>query len=262
MIKIPDKINELVKGKEYTTDDIGKSGSEIRIYDDIVLKVEKYTRENDEIVNVMNWLNGKLPVPKVICYESDNEYQYLLMTRAEGQMSFSQYYFDHPDELVKVLAESLKLLWTVDISDCPRERDLDSVLAEARYRLDNGLVDTCDAEPDTYGEGGFESPRELLEWLEDNKPDYEPVLSHGDFCVPNIFIKDGKLSGLIDLGRTGVCDKWNDIALCYRSLKHNFDGTFGKEVREGFDPAILFDALGIKPDWGKIRYYILLDELF
>ena len=67
----------------------------------------------------------------------------------------------------------------------------------------------------------------------------DPVLSHGDFCLPNIFIEDGKVSGLIDLGDTGVNDKWLDIALCYRSLKHNADGTWGKKIYEDVNPDLL-----------------------
>ena len=59
-----------------------------------------------------------------------------------------------------------------------------------------------------------------------------------------------------------IGDKWKDIALCHRSLKHNFDGTFGGKVYPDFNPDSLFDALGIEPDWEKIRYWILLDELF
>jgi Aminoglycoside phosphotransferase len=71
-----------------------------------------------------------------------------------------------------------------------------------------------------------------------------------------------KLSGLIDVGDTGEGDKWKDIALCYRSLKHNFDGTYGGKVYPDFNPDKLFEALGIEPDWDKIKYFILLDELF
>jgi aminoglycoside phosphotransferase len=59
-----------------------------------------------------------------------------------------------------------------------------------------------------------------------------------------------------------IRDKWNDIALCYRSLKHNFDGTYGGKVYKDFNPDILFEKLEIEPDWDKINYYILLDELF
>ena len=59
--------------------------------------------------------------------------------------------------------------------------------------------------------------------------EFEPVLSHGDYCLANIFLEDGHIKGYIDFGKTGIGDKWNDIALCYSSLKHNFDGTYGEK---------------------------------
>jgi len=154
------------------------------------------------------------------------------------------------------------MMWALDIADCPNLRDLDTELAEGKYRVENGLVDVEDAEPTTFAEGGFEDPAHLLRWLEENRPVQEPVFSHGDFCLPNVLLTDGKVSGFIDLGDAGVGDKWRDIALCYRSLKHNFDGTFGGKVYEDFNPDMLFEALEIEPDWEKLNYYILLDELF
>ena len=154
------------------------------------------------------------------------------------------------------------MLWNVDIKECPCIRDLDVVLKEARLRVDSNLVDLDNVEPTTFGEGGFENPKHLLEWLESNRPVFEPVLSHGDYCLPNIFLKNGQITGFIDLGKTGIGDKWNDIALCYRSLKHNFDGTYGGKVYEDFNPDVLFEKLGLEPDWDKINYYLLLDELF
>jgi kanamycin kinase/aminoglycoside 3'-phosphotransferase-3 len=88
------------------------------------------------------------------------------------------------------------------------------------------------------------------------------VLSHGDFCLSNVLIENGKLSGFIDLGETGVGDKWRDIALLYRSLRHNSGGYYGGKVYPDFNPDMLFDTLGIEPDHNKLRFYTLLDELF
>ena len=88
------------------------------------------------------------------------------------------------------------------------------------------------------------------------------MLSHGDFCLPNLFIGNGKITGFFDLGRSGIADAYQDIALCYCSLHHNLNGRYGGKLNPNADAAILFDALGIRPDWEKIRYYILLDELF
>ena len=261
-LNLPEKIEKLVSGKNYTSDDVGMSTAKVLVFDDCVLKIEKASAKNDEVVKMMRWMEGKVPVPKVLAYEKDDENQYLLMSKVTGKMSCDDYFMSRPKELCQYLAQALKLLWSVDISDCPRYITLDDELAEARYRVENKLVDVDDAEPETYGPDGFENPMALLEWLENNRPEREPVLSHGDFCLPNIFIDGDRLSGLIDLGAAAVNDKWRDIALCYRSLKHNADGTWGKKIYQDFNPELLFEALGIEPDWEKIRYYILLDELF
>lgn len=96
----------------------------------------------------------------------------------------------------------------------------------------------------------------------DNRPDEDLVFSHGYFCLPNIFLKDDKVSGFIDLGNMGIADRYQDIALCYRSLNNNLAGAYGGKVYGKIDDNLLFDCLGITPDYEKIRYYILLDELF
>ena len=261
-LNVPSKIKSLIESKPYTVDDIGMSGNQVLIFEDMVLKIEDKSEMVERQVQMMQWLEGKVPVPKVIAYEVEDEKSYLLMSKISGVMSCDTYYLEHPQELLKALASGLKMLWEVEVTDCPVVRDVDAVLEEARLQIANGWVDLDNVEPTTFGEGGFESPEQLLEWLENNRPELEPVLSHGDFCLPNVFLEDGKVKGFIDLGRTGVGDKWNDIALCYRSLKHNFDGTYGGKVYEDFNPDMLLEKLGIEPDWEKIKWYFLLDELF
>lgn len=261
-IYLPSKIKSWVENKEYTVDDIGMSGNLVMIFDDMVLKIEEQSEAVERLVQMMKWLDRKLPVPNVIAYEEDGGKSYLLMSKIGGVMSCDTYYLEHPEELLEALANGLKMLWEVDVRECPCTRDLDAVLKEARVRVENHLVDTENVEPTTFGEGGFESPEHLLEWLESNRPSFEPVLSHGDYCLPNVFLENGRVKGFIDLGNTAIGDKWNDIALCYRSLKHNFDGTYGGKVYENFSPDALFEKLGIEPDWEKIKWYLLLDELF
>lgn len=261
-IMLPKQIEELISGKPYTLSDIGMSGSHVLMFEDMVLKIEQRSNYVEKQVRIMRWLEGKLPAPKVLAFEIMEEKSFLLMSRVYGDMACSEYYLEHPKVLLKALSEALNMMWALDISDCPNIRDLDAELAEGKYRVENGLVDVEDAEPTTFTEGGFESPAHLLQWLEENRPAQEPVFSHGDFCLPNMLLVDGKVSGFIDLGDAGIGDKWRDIALCYRSLKQNFDGTFGGKVYEDFNPDMLFEALGIEPNWEKLNYYILLDELF
>ena len=187
------KIKGLIANKPYTVDEIGMSGNQVLIFEDMVLKIEEKSEAVERQVQMMQWLEGKVPVPKVIAYEVEDEKSYLLMSKISGVMSCDTYYLEHPQELLKVLASGLKMLWEVDVKECPVVRDLDVVLKEARIRVENDCVDVEDAESTTYGEGGFENPEQLLEWLENHRPSFEPVLSHGDFCLPNVFLEDGKV---------------------------------------------------------------------
>ena len=261
-LKMPEKIKVLIKDKPYTIDEVGMSGNQILIFEDMVLKIEDNSISIEQQVQMMQWLEGKVPVPQVFAFEVIDGKSYLLMSKIGGSMSCDTYYLEHPQILLDALANGLKSLWSVDVRNCPRIRDVDAMLKEVRVQVENGWVDLDNVEPTTFGEGGFENPEKLLEWLENHRPVFEPVLSHGDFCLPNIFLENGKVSGFIDLGKTAVGDKWNDIALCYRSLKHNFDGTYGGKVYEDFNPDLLFEKLGVEPEWEKIKWYLLLDELF
>ena len=261
-LQVSSKIKEIIDKKTYVVDDVGMSANQVLIFEDMVLKIEDDSESVRKQVQLMKWLDGEISVPHVIEYEEYNGKCYLLMSKMGGVMSCDDYYLEHPEILIKALTDGLKMLWRVDISECPVVRDLDGVLKEARLRVDNNMVDIDNVDPDTFGENGFESPEHLLEWLENNRPPFEPVFSHGDYCLPNVFLENGQIKGFIDLGRAGIGDKWNDIALCYRSLKHNFEGVYGGKRYENFNPELLFEALGIEPNWEKIRYYLLLDELF
>ena len=107
---------------------------------------------------------------------------------------------------------------------------------------------------------GFANADELLNWLRLNMPASECTLTHGDFCLPNLFTDGKRFTGMIDLGDCGIADPWRDISLGWRSLKHNSDGHFGSVYSE-IDPDDLFRAIGIPKDEEKLRYYLLLDEL-
>lgn len=260
-IRIPESIKQYLGNRPFQVDSVGQSDSTVIIFEDMALKIEKQCEESDNERSMMEWLSGKLPVPKVLCADTVDGINYLLMSRLPGKMSCDEVYMERGDELVTGLAEGLKMLWSVDISECPYQSNLDNKLRLAAYNVEHGLVDVDNVEPETFGEHGFKNPEHLLEWLIANKPQEEPVLSHGDFCLPNIFLENGRVSGFLDLGRCGTADQWQDIALCYRSLSYNLRGDYGGKVYDG-DPDLLFEKLGIEPDFPKLRYYILLDELF
>lgn len=262
---LPEKIRKLIVDDKYEIDNIGMSKASVLTYGNKILKVQDNNEEAENEYNMFQYLQGKLPVPLIYAHEISDGKSYLLMNKCVGEMACFHEYMNKPDVLCKLLANGLKGLWSIDISDCPSDQRLSCKLAKAAYNVENGLVDLDNVEPDTFSEKGFKNPAALLQWLYENKPEEELVLSHGDYCLPNIFGIDDKVTGYIDLGKTGIADKWCDIALCYRSLSHNYSGKYGKHTNNtypDFDELLLFRELDINPNWEKIRYYILLDELF
>lgn len=257
-MSFPPAIEALTKGQPYTMDTIGMSGACILLYPDRVLKIQPQSAESDREIATMSWLARRLPAPEILHTETVDGTSYLLMSRLPGVMSCDKAVMENPKEAVSMLAQGLQLLWQVDVSGCPAPNVLSDKLRWAEYAVRHGLCDTENAEPDTYGPEGFSSPAELLSWLKENRPKETSVFSHGDYCLPNVFVQNGKISGFLDLGRSGVSDPYQDIALCYRSLLHNYQ----EFPHSDFRPEMLFAALNLEPDWEKLRYYILLDELF
>lgn len=61
------------------------------------------------------------------------------------------------------------------------------------------------------------------------------VLIHGDYCLPNVLVEQGRLVGLVDVGRAGRGDPRDDLAAGLWTLHYNFG--------HGYAPVFL-DAYG------------------
>lgn len=239
-------------------DGIGRSGSGVYFLDDVVLKVQKSSDFSRREIAVCKWLNDgqktQIKAPEMLFdFEKDGK-SYLCMDRIKGKMLCDPTIMRNQNRLMKSMAAALRMLWEIDISDCPFDSRTDRKLERARFNIEHGLADFTGSEE-------FSSSEKLYEWLVANKPEEDLVFSHGDMCLPNFFCNCDGLTGMIDLGLAGVGDRWCDIAIAYRSMRDNTEGRFGNRYGD-FDADRFFEILGIKPDWEKIRYYLLLDELF
>ncbi len=261
--ELPAGIASFTGGRPGRENGTGMSGARVLMYEDLVLKIQPPSPQNAREEAMLRWLEGRVPAPRIVHTEDAGGLHYCLMTRVPGRMACDTFFLDRPELLLRRLADALLLLWSVDLTGCPVRRTVDVELAEARRRVTEGKVNVERAEPDTFGSGGFHDPEALLDWLERSRPDDadDAVLSHGDFCLPNILLTETGLGGFIDLGDAGTGYRWRDIALCHRSLRHNTDGTYGIS-RPLVHPDELFGHLGIRPDRDKLRWYLLLDELF
>lgn len=253
-MQLPNEIRSYINGMELAKDNIGQSNAKVYSFRDskqeLYLKIEKKNEEFNREQAVMKWLQNKLPVPNIINISHSGEIDYLLMSKVHGTMSCEQVKLLNPEETIKALANGLMKFHSINIKECPFDSRLQVKLSIAKKRIDNNKVDMDDWEEDN----NFKSPEELYKYLIHNQPKEELVFTHGDYCFPNVFIQGDEATGFIDLGRSGIADRWQDIALCVRSIRHNF--------RNKDYTHLLFEYLDIEPDYEKIKYYILLDELF
>lgn len=261
---IPEAIKGFIGNTPHIRNTTGMSDSRVFIYPEYVLKIQPHTIETDNENNAVKWLNGRIPVPKILMYHVENGIAYTLMSKAEGKMLCDEEFLNSPQRLIRLIAKMLRILWGVDVTNCPlRASRLDERLKAARFNVENHLVDLDNVEPETFAPGGFKNPEELIVWLEQNRPEEDIVFTHGDFCLPNLFAEEDEACGFIDLGKMGPADRWQDIAIALRSLEHNFSGKYnGGKAYFRFEPQMLLDELGVEMDEEKNRYYMLLDELF
>ena len=89
-------------------------------------------------------------------------------------------------------------------------------------------------------------------WREEDPSAEELVICHGDYCFPNMIIRDQQVVGFVDLGELGVADRWWDLAVATWSTTWN--------VGPAWEDAFLA-AYEIEPDHARIAYYRLLYDL-
>jgi kanamycin kinase len=79
------------------------------------------------------------------------------------------------------------------------------------------------------------------------------VLIHGDYCLPNILVSDGLLSGLIDVGGAGLGDPRQDLAAAVWSLQYNFGPGHAREFLDAYGAPPMSDEQveGLRRRYGR-----------
>lgn len=245
------------------SDSIGCSDAQVIDYGDRFLKVEAECNVAANEYCMLQWMQGRIPVPRILAAAQADGKRWLVTSRMPGQYLCTEALLDDQPRLAQLCADALRALWAADVSTCPTRRTLDEKFREIEAGLRGGWITREQAgDPTVYdvSAGGFASPAALFDHLVKHRPAEELVLSHGDLCLPNIFADEQGLTGFIDVGWAGVTDRWVDIEKCLWSMWANTTGFFGGKVRP-FERQLLFDALGMQPDEEKLRYYGLLDAL-
>ncbi len=242
--------------KNYTLEPMLGGGTDAKLFsiniengNDFVVKIQEQSLRN-EYLNYQ-FLAGKVPVPRVQFYTSWQNHDILCMTKIKGQTLDSQRHEANPSDIVRQYAHALKLLHAIPIQNAPVWQNIQEKVMEAGIRIKENLVDIDDFEK----ENRDMSCEDLYKKLSSNIPQItELVFTHGDYCLDNVLFDASGLTGFIDMGRGGIADKYQDIALAVRSIRD--------EYSEDFLP-LFFEEYGITAvSYDKIDFYILLDEFF
>src|SRR5579863_1074424 len=258
---VPADLQAILVGASWHTVSSGASGTRVfRIVrpggSACYLKVADAAWQREELLaekERLDWLQSRLPVPEVYAFSADDTRSFLLLSEIPGLESCNEAFNRDVPTVVRLLAEGLRLIHSVDIADCPFDRRLDHTIALAKRRVEAGLVDESD-----FDEQRRETrANELFETLIKSRPEVEDVVfTHGDYCLPNILVEPSppRIAGFIDWGRAGIADRYQDLALAARSLAYNFG--------PGWE-SLLWEAYGLQTvDAAKIAFYKLLDEFF
>jgi aminoglycoside phosphotransferase len=201
--------------------------------------------ERDRLV----WAGAHLPVPAVLEHGTDDSHQWLITAGIDGVSAVDEQIRSDPPRLVPLLGQALRQLHSAPWRDCPFDGRLDTALPLAHSVFGSGGAD-----PNfTFARHGGISARDALALLERTRPEAEDlVVCHGDYCVPNVLVRDWQLAGFVDLGALAVADRWRDLAIALWSIGHN--------MGPGWDNLFL-ESYEIERDPAKIAYYHLLYDL-
>lgn len=255
----PAGLAEAVRGYEWARDTVGESGGAVyRLHapgrETLYLKHGRGEVAGDVIDETarLRWLEGRSSAPLVRGFAPSLEEAWLLMTAVPGRTAY-QWLEAEPDrrgEIVTAIAEHLRAFHSLPVDECPFDSGHRLRLAHARRMMEAGLVDASD-----FGEEhtGW-TPRRVWDEMLGLLPiETDPVVTHGDYSLDNILLEDGRVAGCVDMGRLGVADRYQDLAIL-RDCLGEFDA--GLQAR-------LFDAYGIaEPDPRKLRFHLALDEFF
>lgn len=198
----------------------------------------------------MRSLTGRVPAPALRLFTCTAEESWLLTDAVPG-LTGDAWLARSPDALPQVVrgcAALMRRLHALPVDTCPFDAGHRVRLAEARANVAAGLVveDDFDAEHRGWSAAAVLAKAKALASFTP-----ERVVTHGDFSLGNIlFDAGGVATGLIDVGRAGVTDPYQDIAILWRNSSE-FSGT-----------EMLLAELGIVAvDEARLAFHSCLDEL-
>lgn len=188
---------------------------------------------------------------EVLLYTTAGDRDYMVTRRVPGEDCTDAACLADPKRLCDTTARLLRELHELDAADCPVGDRMAGYAECVRRGLTAGSY-----EPDLFaGLWEFDSPEAARQAARAGLPLLQSeALIHGDYCLPNIILRDWRLSGYIDLGGAGLGDRHIDVLWGVWTLKYNL-GTARYTAR-------FLDAYGrdrVEPD--KLRQIAAMEMI-
>jgi kanamycin kinase len=240
-MSLPEELMELTEGYSFQRHPYEETGAEIhrltaegrptlylKVYPVRGRKLERETR-------VLRWIDARLPAPKPVFYLAQGWWEYQLTTEVPGTPSH-QLGREERENAVRIMAEALRAIHGLDPRGCPYMNTVANRIGEARTSKD----------PETH---------RALDELEASKPDENLAFTHGDYCLPNIILRGGALSGVIDWDHGGLGDPYGDLEACTWSIGYNYGEDAGRLTQ------LFLREYGLEePDEAKLEWYARLSD--
>ena len=142
-----------------------------------------------------------------------------LVTRAlRGEDCTFKKYLDDPRALCAELARSMRILHSTSFEECPVSDRMQGYCQTVLQNYQKGCFDPLGFSKELSGL----DQSAYFDFFDKNKGALKSdTLIHGDFCLPNIILDNGRFSGFIDLGGGGVGDIHVDLFWCIWTLRFN-----------------------------------------
>lgn len=233
---MPDELAEMLEGYGFTRHPYDESQAEIHVLrhqdkPSLYLKTRQgASRRLETEYNMLRWINQRVPTPEPLYYVREDSTEYLLTSEITGIPTY-QVASSEREQAVEILAETLKQIHSLDTTGCPVTHSVESWIK-------------------TLNEAGIDVSS-LGEW----RPDENPVFTHGDYCLPNIIVQGGVLSGVIDWDYAGLADPYVDFVSCIWSIRYNYGEEAGTLIQ------VFLETYGVELDQAKYDFYKRLNEL-
>ncbi|MBY5033690.1 aminoglycoside 3'-phosphotransferase [Streptococcus gallolyticus] len=154
---------------------------------------------------------------EVISYLSEGE-DWLLTAKVDGKDASSECYLADPKHLCHILAKSMRALHDMKPVDGLLPQKISSYLKEVEEGYKQGRFSPDYLLSHQKHETAEQAYQQVQEFSKLLKSD---TIVHGDFCLPNLILKDWKFEAFIDWDHAGLGDKHIDLYWVLWSLKRN-----------------------------------------